>query len=315
MEKYCIGIDIGGTSVKFGLFDLKGMLLEKWSIPTRTEEKGKYILSEAAASVNEKLKKLKIPKEEITGIGVGVAGQVSADGCVPYAENLGWVQVPLARELKSLTGLPVFAENDANVAALGETWKGSAASYHSMIFVTLGTGVGGGVIVNNRILSGASGAAGEIGHIHVEDSMTEPCNCGNYGCLEQLASATGLRRLGKKAVEEWDAPSLLREKDISPRSIFEAAGKKDALAMKVLDQFGEYLGKALAACTCILNPEVVVIGGGVSRAGDILLEYIRRHYRKYAYLPCRDTKICLAALGSDAGIYGAAKLALEESRN
>lgn len=314
MKKYCVGIDIGGTSVKFGMFDLEGILLEKWSIPTRTEESGRHILSDVGTSVNERLQALGIQKEQVAGVGVGVAGQVSEDGGVLFAENLGWKGVPLTRELSRLTGVPVFAENDANIAALGEIWKGSAADYHSMIFVTIGTGVGGGIIVKNRILSGANGAAGEIGHIHVEDEAERPCNCGNYGCLEQFASATGLRRMGKKAVEETTEPSLLRDCEISARSIFESVKKKDAVAMKVADQFGKYLGKALSACTCVINPEVVVIGGGVSKAGEIVLDYIRKYYRRYAYLPCRDTEFRLATLGSDAGIYGGAKLALEESR-
>lgn len=312
MEKYCLGIDIGGTSVKFGLFDMDGTLLEKWSIPTNTQQKGIHIIGDTAASVNRKLKKMGIRPEQLVGAGVGVPGQVDGDGVVLFAENLGWVHVPLARELSRLTGLRVYAENDANVAALGEIWRGSAANCHSMIFVTLGTGIGCGIVVKDKILSGADGAAGEIGHMHIEDHMTERCNCGKYGCLEQLASATGLRRLGKRALEESNEPSLLRHGEVSARTIFNAVRKKDPLAMQVAEQFGMYLGKALAICTCVVNPEVVVIGGGVSKAGEIVLDYIRKYYRQYAYVPCMDTEFRLAVLGSDAGIYGGAKLVVEE---
>ncbi len=310
MERHCVGIDIGGTSVKFGLFDSEGRLLEKWSIPTRTEKKGTYILPDVADSLNKKLREQNIGKEQVIGVGVGVAGQVSEEGVVLFAENLGWEQVPLTKELSRLTGLSFRAENDANIAALGELWKGSAASYHSMVFVTLGTGVGGAVIVNNKILTGAAGAAGEIGHIHVEDNAGEACNCGNRGCLEQFASGSGLAKLGQKALEASDVPSLLRDREVCAKSIFEAVKKKDTIAMAVAEQFGDYMGKALAACTCVINPEVIVIGGGVSKAGEIILEYVKKYYRKYAYLPCENTEIRLAALGNDAGIYGGARLAL-----
>lgn len=313
MEKYCLGIDIGGTSVKFGLFDMDGALLEKWSIPTNIEQNGIHILPDIAASVNSKLKNRKITPEQVSGAGVGVPGQVAEDGTILFAENLGWVHVPLTRELSRMTGLSVQAENDANLAALGEIWQGSAENCHSMIFVTLGTGIGCGIVMKDKILSGANGAAGEIGHMHIEDNMTEQCNCGKYGCLEQLASATGLRRLGKMELEASEEPSLLRQSEVSAKTIFEAVKKKDALAIRVAEKFGEYLGKALANCTCVLNPEIVVIGGGVSKAGVVVLEYIQKYYRQYAYPPCVDTEFRLAALGSDAGIYGGAKLVIEEN--
>lgn len=312
MEKHCVGIDIGGTSVKFGLFDGKGTLREKWSIPTRTENGGAQIIPDIGASLRERLAGLELKPEQLAGAGVGVPGQVSQEGEVLFAENLGWYHVPLARQLSSLAGMPVRVENDANLAALGEIWKGSGARCHSMIFVTLGTGIGCGIVVNGRILSGADGAAGEIGHMHVEDHMTERCNCGKYGCLEQLASGTGLRRLAERALASSAEPSLLRGQEVSAKTIFEAAREGDTLAVRVADQFGEYLGKALASCTCVLNPEVVVIGGGVSKAGEIVLEYVRKHYREYAYPPCEHTAFRLAALGSRAGIYGGARLIIGE---
>lgn len=314
MEKRCVGIDIGGTSVKFGLFDMDGRLLEKWSIPTNTKQNGIHILPEIAASVNRKMQSCGIRPVQIAGAGVGVPGQVAQDGTVLFAENLGWMDVPVTKELSRLMGMPVLAENDANLAALGEIWRGSAAQCHSMIFVTLGTGIGCGIVINDQILSGADGAAGEIGHIHIEDRMTEPCNCGKSGCLEQLASATGLRRIGKKVLEMSQEPSVLRQGEVSARTIFDAARKKDRLALRIADQFGMYLGKALAMCACVVNPEIVVIGGGVSKAGDIVLEYIRKYYQQYVYPPCAGTAFRLAELGSDAGIYGGAKLVIEQAQ-
>lgn len=315
MKEYCLGIDIGGTSVKLGLFDMDGVLLEKWGIPTNTEQNGIYILPEVAASVNLTLKSRGIRTEQLAGAGVGVPGQVAEDGTILFAENIGWTKVPLIRELSDLTGLNIRVENDANLAALGEIWCGSARNFHSMIFVTLGTGIGCGIVVKDKIISGANGAAGEIGHMHVEDRMTEQCNCGKYGCLEQLASGTGLRFLGKYFLEASREPSLLRDTEVSARTIFDAVKKNDALAIQVAEKFGEYLGKALANCTCIINPEVVVIGGGVSKAGNVVLEYIEKYYRKYAYPPCMNTEFRLAVLGSDAGIYGGARLVLEKERN
>ena len=311
MKEYCLGIDIGGTSVKYGLFNRIGELLEKWSSQTNTQENGRYIIPEIAFSVNAALEKNEIRREQVAGAGVGVPGQVMEDGSILLAENIGWENVPLTQELEKLTGIKTYAENDANLAALGEIWRGSAKNFHSMVFVTLGTGIGCGIVVDDKIISGANGAAGEIGHMHMEDHMTIPCNCGKYGCLEQLASATGLRYLGNKALEASTIPSELRKTEVSARTIFEAVKQKDALAIQIVEKFGEYMGKALANCTCILNPEVIVIGGGVSKAGEVVLEYIEKYYHKYAYVSCADTKFKIAELGNDAGIFGGAKLAMK----
>ena len=307
-KKACLGIDIGGTSVKLGLFDLEGALLEKWSIPTNRERNGAEIIQDIAASVNRKLYERKLKPERLTGIGAGVPGQVSEDGMVLLAENLGWQNVPIGRELSEQTGLPVRTENDANLAAFGEAWKGSARDCHSMMFVTLGTGIGCGIVVKNQILTGVYGTAGEIGHMHVEDRMPVPCVCGKYGCLEQLASATGLRWMGERALEQTMEPSLLRNEKVSAKTVFEAAGKEDRVAVQIAERFGKYLGKALADCTCLLNPEMIVIGGGVTKGGQIVLDYIEKYYRQYAYEPFGGTKLRLASLGNDAGIYGAARL-------
>lgn len=311
MKEYCLGIDIGGTSVKYGLFDRNGTLLEKWSSQTNKEQNGVHIIPEIAFSVNTALQKYGIRQEQVAGAGVGVPGQVMEDGSILLAENIGWKNVPLTEKLKELTGLKIYTENDANLAALGEIWCGSARNFHSMVFITLGTGIGCGIVIDDKIISGANGAAGEIGHMHVEDHMTRQCNCGKYGCLEQLASATGLRYLGNDMLEKSAEPSVLRQTEVSARTIFEAVKTGDALAIQIAEKFGEYMGKALANCTCILNPEVIVIGGGVSRAGTVVLNYIEKYYQKYAYISCADTEFRLAELGNDAGIYGGAKLVMK----
>lgn len=312
MKKWCLGIDIGGTSVKFGLFDMEGMLLKKWSIPTRTQESGKNILEDIAISLEKNLKIWGFEREQIAGAGLGVPGLVMEDGTVLHAENLGWDRVAVAEELKKLTGIQIKVENDANLAALGEIWKGSGKNCHSMLFVTLGTGIGCGIVIDDKILSGVSGAAGEIGHMHVEDHMKKQCNCGKYGCLEQFASATGICWLGNQIMENSSEDSALRGQEISARIVFDAVRNQDLLAVQIAEKFGYYLGKALAASACIINPERIVIGGGVSRAGNIILDYVEKYYYKYAYPPCENVEFRLASLGSEAGIYGGARLISQE---
>lgn len=310
MKKYCFGIDVGGTTVKCGLFTVDGEVLDKWEITTRTEENGAHILPDVAASINQKLEEKKLDKEEVAGVGIGVPGPVNEKGEVPYAVNLHWGYMNIEGDLSELTGLPVKAGNDANVAALGELWKGGGAGYHSLIMVTLGTGVGGGIIINDKIVAGSHGAGGEIGHAHVDDAIADPCNCGNCGCLEQVASATGIARLAREALAATDAPSMLRGGKISAKTVFDAVKENDELAIQVANRFGTYLGKTLAVLATVSDPQVIVIGGGVSKAGPILLDYIIEPYRKYAFPACRAAEFALATLGNDAGIYGAAKMVL-----
>ncbi len=310
MGKYCFGIDVGGTTVKCGLFTVTGEMLDKWEIRTRTEDNGVNILPDVAETIRQKIAEKGIDKELVAGIGIGVPGPVNEAGEVPCAVNLHWGYVNIAGDMERLTGLPVRAGNDANVAALGELWKGGGIGYHSLIMVTLGTGVGGGIIINDRIVAGSHGAGGEIGHAHVDDSITEQCNCGNYGCLEQVASATGIVRLAKEALAASDAPSLLRGGEVSAKSVWDAVKEGDALAIQVAERFGTYLGKTLAVFATVADPQVIVIGGGVSKAGQILLDYIIEPFKKYAFTACRDTEFALATLGNDAGIYGAAKMVL-----
>lgn len=309
MKKYAFGVDIGGTTVKMGLFDKNGSLLDKWEIPTVTANAGAAILPDVAASIENKLKEKEISKDDVAGVGVGAPGAIDREGrLVRGAVNIGWGSFHLAQTMSEYLDMSVKAANDANVAALGEMWQGGGKGYSNLVAVTLGTGVGGGIIVDGQILAGATGAGGEIGHIHIEDNETESCNCGNRGCLEQYASATGIARLVRRRLERDDKESVLRQSRISAKTMFDVLKEGDPVAKEIAEQFGEYLGKGLAIVASVVNPEIFVIGGGVSKAGEILLEYIEPAFQKYAFEPCRGAKFALAALGNDAGIYGAAGL-------
>ena len=311
MKEYCFGIDIGGTTVKCGLFSVKGDILDKWEIPTRTENNGVNILPDVAAAIDAKIQEKGIARDTIAGVGLGIPGPVNEDGAVICAVNLHWGYVELEKELKKLTGLTVKAGNDANVAALGEMWKGGGAGYHNVVMVTLGTGVGGGIIVNGKIVTGTHGAGGEIGHANICHEETAACNCGNSGCLEQYASATGIVRLAKKALAESSEDSALRNtENIEAKDVLDAFKSGDALAVRVMDEVGEKLGGALGIFAAVVDPDAIVIGGGVSKAGQPLIDLIEKHYKKYAFSLCKDTPIVIASLGNDAGIYGAAKMVL-----
>ena len=312
MAQYVFAVDLGGTTVKLGLFDKEGNVLEKWEIVTRKENNGENILPDIAKSIKDKAAEKNIAKEDILGVGIGVPGPVDSKGTIYKAANLGWDVFNVSETLGELTGLPVKTGNDANVAALGEMWKGGGKGYDSIVAVTLGTGVGGGVIIEGKLVAGSTGAGGEIGHIHVEDNETLSCGCGKKGCLEQYASATGIARLANERLAQDDMPSSLRSVEtIDAKAVFDAVKAGDALAIEVAEIFGMYLGKGLAAVAAVVNPEAFVIGGGVSKAGEVLFEYIEKNYVKYAFHGTRNVKFCLATLGNDAGIYGAAKLILE----
>ncbi len=312
MKKYCFGIDVGGTTVKCGLFETEGTVLDKWEIKTRKENGGENILPDIAEAVKAKMAEKNITADDVAGIGVGVPGPVK-HGTVPTAVNLHWGEKNINEELGALTGLPVYAGNDANVAALGEMWKGGAEGHSTVIVVTLGTGVGGGIIVDGKIVEGAHGAGGEIGHAHVTDDVEEPCNCGNRGCLEQTASATGIVRLAKNELRkkpESEATELDPE-NVSARRVFDAYKNGDAVAARIVDSFANFLGTALAGFAAVIDPEVIALGGGVSKAGQPLIDAVEKYYRIHAFPACKDTPIVLATLGNDAGIYGAAKLAID----
>ncbi len=312
MAKYVFGVDVGGTTVKMGLFSADGNVMDKWEIPTRTENAGKEILPDIAESIRAKMAEKEIPADDVAGVGVGVPGPVDGNGIVHTAVNLGWGQFDLKKELTGLLGgMRVEGGNDANVAALGEMWKGGGQGCRNLVAVTLGTGVGGGIIINGEILTGSTGAGGEIGHIHVEDNETESCNCGNFGCLEEYASATGIVRLANRALQADGKDSILRNGEVSAKAIFDAVKAGDELAVEVAKEFGEYLGKGLGVIAGIINPEIIVIGGGVSKAGEVLFDYIRPPFERTVFSGCKDTIFALATLGNDAGIYGAAKMVLD----
>ncbi len=307
MANYVFGVDIGGTTVKIGLFSIEGELLDKWEITTRKDDGGAYILQDITDSLNAKLTEKGISKEDVKGVGMGVPGPVKEDGTVVKCVNLGWGVFNAADELSELIGLPVKVGNDANMAALGEYWQGGGKSYQNIVMITLGTGVGGGIIINGKMLSGVNGAGGEIGHMPIDPEEQDVCNCGKKGCLEQYASATGIVRLANRALQASDKPSVLREaKYVSAKEIFDAAKSGDNLALELMEEHGKRLGYALASVACVVDPEAFVIGGGVSKAGDILLNTVKKYYQEYAFHACRNTEFCLATLGNDAGMYGGA---------
>ncbi len=312
MEKIVFGVDIGGTTVKMGVFSVEGTLIDKWEIPTRTMEQGKYIFTDVADSILSKMTALGYTKEDCAGVGVGAPGPVDRDGIVHGASNLGWGELNIIEAFHKLTDMPVKAGNDANVAALGELWKGGGKGYTDIVAVTLGTGVGGGIIINSKLVAGAVGGAGEIGHIQVEDAETDFCTCGKRGCLEQYASATGIVRLTKKRLAEDNMASMLRDSEISAKSIWDAVKAGDALAIEVAEKFGYYLGKGLSSIAAVVNPQAFVVGGGVSKAGEILFKYVEPEFKKMVFPPCKNVDFKLATLSNDAGIYGAAKLIIEQ---
>ena len=308
MKNYGFGVDIGGTTVKIGLFNTEGKMLEKWEIPTNTANGGAAILDDVAASVLDKIVERGIDKEDVLGIGLGVPGPVDGEGVVHKCVNLGWGVFNVEEALREKTGLTVKAGNDANVAALGEAWQGGGKGYKNVVMVTLGTGVGGGIILNGKILAGTNGAAGEIGHIHVNDDEDECCGCGNKGCLEQYVSATGIVRMAKKKLAEETRITVLTEKNpLTAKDIFDAAKDDDAVAAELVEKLCDVLGTTLARISCVVDPEVFVIGGGVSRAGEILAKGAAKYYDINAFHACRRCKITLATLGNDAGMYGCMK--------
>ena len=310
--RYGFGVDIGGTTVKIAWFEESGKMLQEWEIPTVRENEGEQILPDVAASLDAFLKENGISKECVIGIGVGVPGPVNSKSVVNRCVNLGWGVKDIAGELTALTGLPVKAGNDANVATLGEYWQGSGKEFDSMVMATLGTGVGGGIVVEGHMLHGAHGCGGELGHIVLNRDETEVCGCGKRGCAEQYCSATGLVRIAGKRLAQDDTASLLREKqNLEARDVFEAGKQGDAVANEILEQYYDYLGEFLADVCATVDPEVIVLGGGVCKAGQVLLDGIRRHFNKYAFHATTGVKFAVAQLGNSAGTCGAFKLALD----
>lgn len=313
MGKKCIGIDVGGTTVKVGLFEVDGALLHQWEVKTRKEEGGRYILGDVAESIKQVLAEKNIAMEDVVGAGMGVPGPVLPDGYVEVCVNLGWYDINPQRELSvMLDGLPVESGNDANVAALGELWQGGGKGYRDIVMVTLGTGVGGGIIIDEKIIAGKHGLGGEIGHIHIRDEETEHCNCGGVGCVEQIASATGIAREARRMMAASEKASALRQygDNVSAKNVFDEAKAGDELALTVTETVSRYLGIMLAQVAMTIDPEMFVIGGGVSKAGQFLIDMIEKYYQQYTPISNNVGKIGLARLGNDAGIYGAARLIL-----
>lgn len=311
MKTY-FGIDIGGTTIKFGLFYENGELLEKWEIPTRKEHAGEWIPEDIAASLKEMAQKRNLVLSEASGIGIGVPGPVTEDNIVHQCPNLGWGTFHVAKKFQELTGVfNVKVANDANVAALGEMWHGGGKGSENIVMITLGTGVGGGVVLHGNILTGNRGAAGEIGHLCVNYHEPDTCGCGKHGCLEQYASATGIVKEAKRLLAKDNRETKLRNMEsLNAKEIFDAAKLGDKIALELVDQLGFYLGMASSYLAQIVDPEVFVIGGGVSNAGKILLDAIEKYYDKNVMDALKHKEFRLAELGNDAGIYGAVKMVL-----
>ena len=312
--KYGFGIDLGGTTVKLAYFDETGRMLHKWEIPTNTADSGSHILPDIAKAILGYLEENNIPREDIIGLGMGVPGPVSRKGVVNRCINLGWGVFNIHEALSQLTGFPVKAGNDANVAALGECWKGGGQGCENMVMATLGTGVGGGIVIDGKVLFGAHGSGGEIGHVILDKNESNPCGCGNYGCVEQYCSATGVVRLAKRHLNRTKAPSSLRELEkLECKDVFAAGAKGDEVALEILEDVYERLAEFLADVCNVVDPELVLIGGGVSKAGKPLVDGVSRHIGKYLFHAIAPLKFALATLGNDAGAYGAFKLILDEA--
>ena len=312
MKEYAFGIDLGGTTAKIGLFTTSGALLEKWEVATDTSNAGEHILENLAAAILGKMNEQGIQPEQVEGVGIGVPGPVLDSSIVPIVcANLGgWGERNVSAQLSGLLdGLKVLVGNDANVAALGEIWMGAAKGAKNAVMVTLGTGVGGGVVVNGKVIDGVHGAGGEIGHITVNRHETAVCGCGKRGCLEQYSSATGVVRCMKKLLDENpDTPCVLRGTEFAAKDVFDAARNGDALAAREVDEMSDTLGMALANIASTVDPEAFLVGGGVARAGDVLFAPLNKHFQEYAFKSCREIPIKQASLGNDAGIYGAVRL-------
>lgn len=323
-EKVLFGVDIGGTAIKFGIFDEEGKLHKDWELPTDRSEQGAHILEQIALSIESVIQKVGMEHSQIAGIGLGVPGPVLESGEVVNAPNLGWQRRNVKEELEVLSGLKVGVANDANVAALGEIWAGGGKGCENLVLLTLGTGVGGGIVQNGRLVYGNNGGGGEIGHMCVDPQETEVCGCGKKGCLEQYASATGIVRLARTCAHNADGQSLsetdeivlagrrILSADLTAKDVWDAVRDQDSIACQAAEIFGEKLGLALANLAVVLNPEQFLFGGGMSRAGEVMLPFIRKYYEKYVFAPCRKVEIGFAKLGNQAGIYGAARLVAGE---
>ncbi|WP_247947817.1 ROK family glucokinase [Streptococcus constellatus] len=319
MSKKIIGIDLGGTSVKFAILTREGEVQEKWSIKTNILDEGSHIVDDMIESINHRLRLLGLGAEDFIGIGMGSPGVVDREkGTVIGAYNLNWKTLqPVKEKIEKATGISFFIDNDANVAALGERWKGAGENQPDVVFMTLGTGVGGGIVAEGKLLHGVAGAGGELGHIKVDFDQPILCTCGKKGCLETVASATGIVNLTRRYADEYAGDAELKKlidngEDVNAKIVFDLAKSGDELALIVYRNFSRYLGIACANIGSILNPSTIVIGGGVSAAGEFLLDGVRKVYEENSFPQvCTSTKLALATLGNDAGVIGAASLVLQ----
>lgn len=316
MSKKVIGIDLGGTSVKLAILSAQGEIQKQWSIETNILNDGVAIVPDIIESIQEQIDLLNLSKEDFYGIGMGSPGKVDAQAkTVIGAYNLNWSSLQeVGKAFEQAFGLPFYIDNDANVAALGEQWKGAGNGQPDVVMFTLGTGVGGGIVVDHQLVRGLAGTAGEVGHMVVDYDHGFDCTCGNKGCLETVASATGIVKLARKYSNEFAGDSTIKARidrgdQVTAKDIFDAAKDSDKFSEHVVDQFARYLGIATSHIANILNPSIIVIGGGVSAAGNYLLDKIDSYYRQYCFPQVRDvTKLKLATIGNDAGIIGAARL-------
>lgn len=317
MSKFCFGVDVGGTGIKTGLFDEKDQLILVKLIPTNTEEKGKYIVDDIIKCMEEIMEEKSIQADDILGVGMGLPGPVREDGMVLGCVNLGWDEVNIEVEMsQKFYGKKVCLLNDANAATLGEMWKGGGETdgetCPDVAFITLGTGVGGGLVSGGKLIYGATGGAGEIGHFPVNPHETDYCSCGKRGCLEQYCSATGVVRMAKKKLTEATGSILLKDDKITAKDIFDGAKAGDAFCNEILEDFGKYMGICCANIASATNPKKFIIGGGVSKAGNIILDVTKKYFDEYAFKPCRNVEFVLAELGNDAGMYGCAYAVMNE---
>lgn len=318
MNKKLIGVDLGGTTIKFAILTAEGEIQQKWSLRTNILDEGSHIVPDIIDSINHHIDLYKMDKDQFIGIGMGTPGTVDRKaGTVIGAFNLNWKTLqPVKEQIEAGTGLKFAIDNDANCAGLGERWKGAGNDGDDVAFITLGTGVGGGLIANRQLLHGVGGAAGEVGHIIVQPGGYQ-CTCGNHGCLEQYASATGVVHLAQDIAEEYEGDSRLKKMiddgdEITSKIVFDLAKEHDYLANRVVDKVCYYLGLACANIANTLNPESLVIGGGVSAAGDFLLKRVKKNFDEFAFATVRtSTELKLAELGNDAGVIGAASLATQ----
>ncbi|TVY10305.1 ROK family glucokinase [Paenibacillus cremeus] len=312
-EQIYVGVDLGGTTIKVGLCDSQGKLLQTYEGPTGTEHGSEVVLENIAQYVRKLVAESPYEWEQVAGIGAGIAGFMDIpEGFIKLSPNLGWRNVPVKKILEEKLGKTVKIDNDANVAALGEAWSGAGAGIPNVVCYTLGTGVGGGVIINGKIYQGFNGMAGELGHmVVVPDLESIDCGCGKKGCLETVSSATGIIRMAKEAVERGEHTSLALVEHIMAKDVFDAAKTGDEVALRIINRAALYLGKSMAMISVVINPQRFIVGGGVSKAGDILFDAIRKYYQEFAQETAKEgVDIVPAVLGNDAGVVGAAGLNL-----